>query len=387
MSHDPDIEAWIDEARSSDILEIATRIGARLKRVGSEWSGPCPRCNGTDRFSVNAVEQVFNCRGAVGGDVIKMVEHAGNPSGDTPFFEAVEIIVGRPAPRRESQAKPADPELARERREERRDQDIARAEVEQKKRETSADRAAHIFNNAAPFPRSPADAYLRRRLIVLPPDMTGDLRFAAGLEYRGFPDEDATEEVSLGSFPCMVSAIRDAAGAIIGIHRTYLDPAEPAKLRPPGDRKRNKAKKVFGSVMGGAIRLGPIRRVMAIGEGIETTGAWYQLGVGPDDLGIMSAVTLGNLCGGATGTVQHPTARGTILNGIPDPDKPGIVIPHGVEELILLGDGDSDRVSTHAKMLTAARRHRAAGLTVSIHMAPDRSDFADVLLGMTRRAA
>ncbi len=383
MSDDPNVEAWIDQARSCDIMEVATDMGAVLKRAGSEWVGPCPRCNGTDRFAVKPSEQVFNCRGGEGGDSIALVMHVR----DVGFMEACEIINGCPAPNRESQARPVDPDLARERREERRDQDLSRAEAEQKKQERSADRAARIFNESTAIAGTMAEAYLRRRLIVLPPEMTGDLRFAAGLEYRGFVDEDAAEETGLGLFPCMVAAIRNAAGDIIGIHRTYLDPIEPAKLRPPGDRKRNKAKKVFGSVMGGAIRLGSIRRIMAIGEGIETTAAWYQIGAGPDDIGIMSAVSLGNLSGGATGTLKHPNGRGTILNGMPDPDKPGIVIPDGVEELILLGDGDSDPVATHARMLTAARRHRAAGLTVSIHMAPARADFADVLLGMTKRAA
>jgi hypothetical protein len=295
MSDDPDIEAWLDEARSTDILEVATRIGARLKRAGGEWVGPCPRCNGTDRFAVNPVEQVFNCRGAVGGDVIRMVEHAGNPSGDTPFFEAVEIIVGRPAPRRESQARPIDPEIVRERHEERKDQDLARAAAETAKQEKSADIAARIFDACRPLPGSHADAYLKRRGIFVPAHMSADLRLHPGLEYRGYADDEAEAETVLGTFPCMVAAIRNVDGTLIGIHRTYLDPREPAKLAPPGDRKRNKAKKVFGSVMGGAIRLGPITRCMASGEGIETTLSWYQLGVGPEDVGVICAVTRGNL--------------------------------------------------------------------------------------------
>lgn len=386
MSDDPEIEAWLDEARSTDILEVATRIGARLKRSGGEWVGPCPRCNGTDRFAVNAVEQVFNCRGAVGGDVIRMVEHAGNPSGDTPFFEAVEIIVGRPAPRRESQARPIDPEIQRERREERKDQELARAAAEVQKQERSADRAARIFNESTPIAGTQAEAYLQRRGIFAPPEMLTDIRFAAGLEYRGYPDADAPDEVALGVFPCMVSAIRNAAGDIIGIHRTYLDPNEPVKLRPPGDARQNKAKKSFGTVMGGAIRLGPIQRAMAIGEGIETCLSWYQLGVGPDEIGIICAVSLGNLSGGATGSLKHPTGRGTIPNGIPDPEKPGIVIPAGVEEVILLGDSDSDPIATRARLLTAARRHRAAGLTASIHLAKPGGDFNDELLALKRAA-
>lgn len=392
MSDDPEIEAWLDEARSTDILEVATRIGARLKRTGAEWVGGCPRCNGTDRFAVNPVEQVFNCRGAGGGDVIAMVEHAGNPSGDTPFFEAVEIIVGRPAPRRESQARPVDPEIVRERQEERKDQELARAAAESVKQERNADRAARIFDECIPLAGTHADAYLKRRGIFVAANMAADLRFHSGLDYRGFADRDADDETILGTFPCMVAAIRDVAGAIIGIHRTYLEPEQPAKLTPPGDRSRNKAKKVFGSVMGGAIRLGPIQRCMAAGEGIETTLSWYGLGKGPDDVGVICAVTRGNLCGGATESIKHPTKRGTIPNGIPAPDKPGMILPADVEELILLGDHDADMITMNAFLLTGARRHREAGRTVTIHT-PDllpgtfKTDWNDVALAQMRRAA
>jgi hypothetical protein len=36
---------------------------ARLKKVAAnEWAGPCPRCGGTDRFSINVRKGVFNCR-------------------------------------------------------------------------------------------------------------------------------------------------------------------------------------------------------------------------------------------------------------------------------------------------------------------------------------
>lgn len=386
MSHDPDIEAWIDQARSADILEIATQIGARLKRAGGEWVGPCPRCNGTDRFAVNAIEQVFNCRGAVGGDVIKMVEHAANPSADTPFFEAVEIINGCPAPRRESQARPIDPEIARERQAERKDQDLAREAAEQQKQERSADRAARIFNDSTPILGTQVMEYLRRRGIVPPLELVADLRFAAGLEYRGYADRDAEDETGLGVFPCMIAAIRNVAGEITGIHRTYLDPSEPAKLKPPGEASQNKAKKSFGTVMGSAIRLGPIRRVMAIGEGIETCLSWYQQGRGPDDLGVMSAVSLGNLSGGCAATVKHPAGRGSVPNCVPDLEKPGIILPPEVEEVILLGDGDSDWVATHAKLLVAARRFREQGRAVSIDYAPPKADWNDVLLKQPRAA-
>jgi hypothetical protein len=285
-----------------------------------------------------------------------------------------------------------DPEIVRERQEERKDQELARAAAEAEKQERNAERAARIFNESAPLAGTPADAYLKRRGIFVAAHMAADLHFHPGLDYRGYANRDADEDAVLGNYPCMVAAIRNVAGEIIGIHRTYLDPREPAKLKPPGDGGRNKAKKVFGSVMGGAIRLGPIQRSMAAGEGIETTLSWYQLGVGPDDVGVICAVTRGNLCGGATGGMKHPNGRGTIPNGTPDPEKAGMALPPEVEELILLGDRDSDMVTMNAFLLTGARRHRAAGRTVTIHT-PDllpgqfKTDWNDHLLASARRAA
>ncbi|MGO4171580.1 DUF7146 domain-containing protein [Bosea sp. TAF32] len=391
MSQDPDIEAWIDEARSADILEIATQLGAVLKRTAGEYVGPCPLCNGTDRFAVKPSEQVFNCRGARGGDVIAMVEHVR----EVDFMAACEIIVGRPAPRRESQVKPIDPEVARERQEERKDQDLARREADAQRQESSAARAARIFDGSTAYAGTQADAYMRRRGIYLSPEMASDLRFAAGLEYRGYADREAEDETALGVFPCMIGAIRSVDGQIIGIHRTYLDPNEPAKLKPPGDRSRNKAKKSFGTVMGGSIRLGAVRPIMAIGEGIETTGSWYGLGRGPDDVGLMCAISRGNLAGACTGTIQHPSGRGHIPNGYPDMDRPGIILPPSVKSVILLVDADADPAATTAFFLAAGRRFRAQGLTVEFHDPLQKkiwngdgrkADWNDVLLDQKRAA-
>jgi putative DNA primase/helicase len=65
----------IDQANSVRIEdEIARRGGLGLKRFGRELIGPCPNCGGDDRFGVNLVKQVFNCRGCgAAGDVIAFV--------------------------------------------------------------------------------------------------------------------------------------------------------------------------------------------------------------------------------------------------------------------------------------------------------------------------
>lgn len=62
--------------RLPDILEEARRRRAKLRKCGSEYIGPCPRCGGHDRFAINTRKQVFICRqGNAGGDVIELVKY------------------------------------------------------------------------------------------------------------------------------------------------------------------------------------------------------------------------------------------------------------------------------------------------------------------------
>jgi hypothetical protein len=70
-----DIDAWALQARNIPIEDELARRGIQL-RGKTERSGPCPICGGEDRFSINTVKQVFNCRGCdKGGDVIDLVQH------------------------------------------------------------------------------------------------------------------------------------------------------------------------------------------------------------------------------------------------------------------------------------------------------------------------
>jgi hypothetical protein len=88
--------AAIKRACHADILGVAQRLGgARLKKAGGEWVGPCPRCGGQDRFAVNPRKRLFNCRGCrVGGDAIDLLRFV---TGST-FAEAAELIRDRPRP-------------------------------------------------------------------------------------------------------------------------------------------------------------------------------------------------------------------------------------------------------------------------------------------------
>ena len=88
-------EDWVQRARDVTIESEILRRGIQLKRQGVERVGPCPRCGGTDRFAINTIKNVFNCRGcAHGGDVIELVEWLDNCE----FSEAVETLTHEPKP-------------------------------------------------------------------------------------------------------------------------------------------------------------------------------------------------------------------------------------------------------------------------------------------------
>jgi len=386
-SRSPDIEAWIAEARGADILAIAQALGARLKRVGSEWAGPCPKCGGTDRFSISPAKRVWNCghQGAAGGDVIELVRHVNAVD----FMDAVEFLAG---PRSNSLANGHDHAAVEDRRREARD--LAREDgrlrgaEDAKARAKRRDAASGLWSDGLPVLGTVADAYLRARGIVLLPEQCEDLRFIKDLGYHGYRDTNDQEGAELGAYPAMIAAVRDVSGGLIGVHRTFLDPARPRKLEPPGDKTRNRAKKILGSVKGGMIRLSPLYPSVAIGEGIETALSWYALGLGPDEIGIATAVSLGNLSGAATAQLPHPKIKGRhVQNGEPDQERPGVALPAGVTDVVILGDGDSDKFATRAHLLTAARRFRSEGRGVTISMAPDGHDWNDVLLEQRAEAA
>jgi hypothetical protein len=378
-------DEWVEEARSVSILDELGRRGIRMK--GSvERSSPCPACGGTDRFSINTRKNIFNCRGAGGGDVIAMVEHLDSCE----FLAACETLTGRPPPGRE-QAETDEERSAREARlgaraEQRRKDEAAAQAREDCERQETQESIERLWQAALPISGTRAAAYLEARGLTPPARLTHDLRFVPDLGYHGYANADADRASPLGSYPAMLAAIRSVDGTIIGLHRTYLDPSQPRKLTPPGDRKRNKAKKVMGEQRGGMIRLGEIGETLAIGEGIETVLSWYVLGLVDFEVALVTSISLGNLSGGGAGSVPHPKKKRPdgsplpIPNGVPDFDKPGVILPAQVRRVILLGDGDSDPEATRARLLVAARRFHQQGREVLVSMAPDGFDFNDLLI-------
>ena len=86
---------WSAKARAMKIEDEIARRGIKL-RGKVERVGPCPKCGGTDRFSINTKKGLWNCRQCgVGGDVIKLVEHLDGVD----FIGACTTLTGELAPK------------------------------------------------------------------------------------------------------------------------------------------------------------------------------------------------------------------------------------------------------------------------------------------------
>lgn len=381
----PEFDAWVERARSTDILVEAQARGS-LRRAGGEWIGPCPACGGRDRFAVNPRKAIFNCRGSGrGGDVIAMVTYLDACD----FIAACSTLTGEPPPSGEPGE--VDHALLSRRRIEREREAAERETIEIDYRERERRRAYEIWRAAMPIRGTLAETYLVLRRVLVPDG--APLRFAAELEY--WHQGEGNRRRVLYQGPAMVAAITDDAGRFAGAHLTWLDPVRGGKatIASPETGEPLPAKKVRGSKRRGAIRLGTSSRAtrLVIGEGIETVLSVYTAETAcAGGSEYWSAVDLGHLGGAAAGSVAHPTSvtvdrRGRRrLKRVPGPnpalDAARDLMPDSrFSEIILLGDGDSDRFTTEMALARAAARWRQPDRTIRIAWAPPGEDFNDVL--------
>lgn len=117
--------------------------------------------------------------------------------------------------------------------------------------------AARLFAAAGPVAGSLAETYLRARGINRPVPNTA-LRFHPKCWHR---DEGQTRPVPR---PALIAAVTDAAGALRGVHRTWLAPDGQGKATVEIPRR------AMGQLLGHAVRIDPTEDVLIIGEGIET---------------------------------------------------------------------------------------------------------------------
>ena len=379
-------EAQIDDIKArADLPKLAGELGAVLRRHGKNLMGSCPLCGGgktATRFEIKG--QAWVCAACCeGGDALALVQKVKGLD----FRGAVEFLGGAMTVSPEEEAR-----LAAKRRAEQEKRDKAAAWY----RQCEIDRALKLWKHAENFSRDEVEGYLRARGCALP--ATADVRGARAVPYfHGEVLDEAGRKSPRVLFrgPAMLCAVRDNAGAFTAVHVTYLNAScsGKAKAVDPETGAALPAKKIRGSKAGGHIVLRghATPRRLFIGEGVETvlsvaTALLREGRLRPFDA-FWASVDLGNLGGKALASVTHPylkspAGRAQKVPG-PDPDfeAPGIVIPDSVEELVLLGDGDSDPFTTEQAMRRGARRYARPGLSIRTVMAPKGLDFNNVLMG------
>ena len=120
--------------------------------------------------------------------------------------------------------------------------------------------ALRLLAASGPITGTVVEAYLRKRAITNLVDCHA-LRFHPRCWYR------PSKADALGvrnAWPAMVAAVTDLAGAVTGVHRTWLDPTAIDKA-PVADPRR-----AMGLLLGHGVRFGSADAVMAAGEGVET---------------------------------------------------------------------------------------------------------------------
>lgn len=258
MSH-ADFEARVDtvkrlaHGRWDDIL-------AQLqvpKAILSKRNLPCPMCQGTDRFQYTNKfgDGNYHCRGCGAGGgfkllqavhgwdfvtVLEKVEHCLR----LPSIRPVPVILSRPVHMKH----------------------LART----------------LWEEAIPItPGDEVDRYLRNRGLVLQA-YPETLRFHSALGYYEKDGNNTSKKVA--EYPAMLGFIQDQASQLVSLHRTYLTDGHKLK-------DRDSKKLLCSGYSGAAIRLHPVKNVLAITEGIETALAVHLATGFP----VWAALNAGNL--------------------------------------------------------------------------------------------
>jgi DNA primase len=297
----------MDAIRSAYPLPaVAAKIVA-LRPAGKEWVACCPfHSDRSPSFTIFDGGRRFHCFGCgASGDVLDFVQRAFGIG----LRDAATMLSGGTLP--------INP--------------IALRQAPQPPREDRSGEARAIWERTQEAVGSPAEAYLRFRGIM--PPYPPDIRFL------GLPCDN------LGPLPALVAAVRNVAGDVTGIQRIWL--ARDGR----GKADVAKPKRSFGTVKGGAIRLGKLD-----GSGAVTVCE------GPED-----GMSLLEMLGGPVWVA----AGASML--------PGMLFPPEVRAVTIAADNDAAGEREAAKACAAFADR---GLRVRIiHPLPGFKDFNDELQG------
>ena len=224
-------------------VEIATALGGR--REGRRWRCRCPAC-GRDNLTICDIRGGRHWVWCWNGCDYKEIFVALFGQG---------LLPGDDDDRRRDQHRKRNYE-AEERRQ--------REEIEKLARRI--ERARNFYRRSVPS--WVIEAYWRSRGLALP--VPSVLRFLQNCPHRPDP------RYARNYYPAMLAPVVNVDGHQIGIHKTFLKPDGSAKW-PFSDKCLQR--ETCGPIGGGAVRLAPYDpgRVLAIGEGIESTASAMQL--------------------------------------------------------------------------------------------------------------
>jgi hypothetical protein len=401
------IKQFVEDARAVSIEDAAKVLKLAFKKTGTgaEHAQPCPNCRGTDTFAFNTKKNKWNCRaGGIGGnDGIGMAAHCHDLDVRTRqgLLEACSIVLDRDIPEEGERESEEDRAARLKRLEERRQQNeaaaAARADSQADYREKERNKARGIYQPLTPLTTSSLPCgrfYLGRRCAGYPDDtwlrVGADVTYWHGQDERGAP-------VALYSGAAMVAPFIGPDLGLIGCHITWIDLDRAPKYRPlfadPDTGELLPSKKMRGSKKGGLIPISghsEARRWVG-GEGIENGVAFGVWENWRDDTFYFAAGDLGNLSGPAEASsrfahpmLKKPDTRGVmrpvmVQGPVPKRDQAAddaMWVGAHVDELVLLGDGDSEQVMTAAAMARARARHARPGRLTTLIWPRGGNDFS-----------
>ena len=270
--------------------------------------GPCPMCDGKDRFRYDNIggRGTYICGNCGAGDGMALAMGVSG-QGFKQVADKIDQMIGTIEPTRHNEKQKKDPRI----------------------------RIYKISREVSPANDSinPVKLYLASRGIkIIPPS----IRFHPSLPYY-------LDGKYAGSYPAMVCPIRNVDGMGVSLHITYLT-AQGSKAPVEASRKILPPRL---PMMGGAIRLSPLARVLGITEGVETA------------LAVMQQYNIPCWATANSGMMEK------------------FEVPEGVETIRVFGDNDISYTGQKAAY-TLAARVVGQGLAADVTFPSEQgSDFAD----------